>query len=118
MNSNKNILKYCPNYYNIVNYSFNEDDTISDKIINIYKNYIFSVNVDNIYDVKKIEELDRVISNYISDYIFRNELQAEIVQVRVKKDNNILDNIVNIILNIFNKYVEYTTRKIYISRWI
>ena len=42
MNS-KDILKYCPNYYNIVNFDFNESDIISEKLINIYKNYILSV---------------------------------------------------------------------------
>jgi len=118
MNSNKEILKYCPNYYNIVNFDFQENDLISEKLVNIYKNYIFSINIKNNDEVNKIEELDRVLSNYINDYLFRSTLQKEIVTVKVKNDNNIIRSLVDVIIKIFSNYEEYTTRKIYISKWI
>ena len=63
-------------------------------------------------------ELDHVLGNYLHDYLFRSTLQKEIVSVRVKKDNNLLINLVNSIIKIFTNYEEYTTRKIYVSRWI
>lgn len=118
MNSNKEILNYCPNYYNIVNFDFQENDLISEKLVNIYKNYIFSINIQNCEEVEKVQELDRVLSNYIADYLFRSTLQKEIVTVKVKKDNNIIRNLVDIIIKIFSNYEEYTTRRIYISKWI
>lgn len=118
MNNNKEILNYCPNYYNIVNFDFNESDLISEKLINIYKNYVFSINIQDNDDIKKVQELDRVLSNYIHDYLFRSTLQKEIITVKVKKDNNILKNLVDIIIKIFTNYEEYTTRRIYISKWI
>jgi len=118
MNSNKEILKYCPNYYNIVNFDFQENDLISEKLVNIYKNYNFSINIKNNDEVNKIEELDRVLSNYINDYLFRSTLQKEIVTVKVKNDNNIIRSLVDVIIKIFSNYEEYTTRKIYISKWI
>ena len=118
MNSNKEILKYCPNYYNIINFDFKENDMISEKLINIYKNYIFSINIQNRDDIERVQELDRVLSNYIHDYLFRSTLQKEIVTVKVKKDNNILKSLAEIIIKIFSNYEEYTTRKIYISKWI
>ncbi len=118
MNSNKEILKYCPNYYNIVNFNFNDSDLISEKLVGIYKGYIFSANINNIEEVNRIQELDSVLSNYIRDYLFRSTLQKEIVTVKVKKDNNILRSLVDVIIKIFYNYEEYTTRKIYISKWI
>lgn len=118
MNNNKEILNYCPNYYNIVNFDFNESDLISEKLINIYKNYVFSINIQDNDDIKKVQEIDRVLSNYIHDYLFRSTLQKEIITVKVKKDNNILKNLVDIIIKIFTNYEEYTTRRIYISKWI
>ena len=36
----------------------------------------------------------------------------------LKQDNNILRSLVDVIIKIFTNYEEYTTRKIYISRWI
>ena len=118
MNDSKEILKYCPNYYNIVNFDFQENDLISEKLVNIYKSYVFSINVQNDAELERVQELDRVLSNYIADYLFRSTLQKEIVTVRVKKDNNIIRNLVDIIIKIFSNYEEYTTRKLYISKWI
>lgn len=118
MNSNKEILKYCPNYYNIVNFDFQENDLISEKLVSIYKNYIFSIDINKFEELDRIQELDHVLSNYINDYLFRSTLQKEIVSVKVKNDNNILRNLVDIIIKIFSNYEEYTTRKIYISKWI
>ena len=43
MNSNKEVLKYCPNYYNIVNFDFSENDLISEKLISIYKSYFLLI---------------------------------------------------------------------------
>jgi len=118
MNNIKEILKYCPNYYNIVNFDFHENDLISEKLVNIYKNYIFSINIQDREELEKVEELDRVLSNYIADYLFRSTLQKEIVNVKVKRDNNIIRSLVDIIIKIFTNYEEYTTRRIYISKWI
>ena len=118
MSDSKEILKYCPNYYNIVNFDFRENDIISEKLIAIYKNYIFSINIQNSEEVERIANLDRVLANYINDYMFRSTLQKEILNVRVKKDNNILKSLVDVIIKIFTNYEEYTTRKIYVSKWI
>ena len=118
MNISKDILKYCPNYYNIVNFNYKDNDVITSKLINIYKNYIFSIDLNNREEIDRVEELDRVLSNYIHDFLFRSTLQKEIVEVKVKKDNNVLKSLVDIIIKIFSHYEEYTTRKIYISKWI
>ena len=118
MNSNRDVLKYCPNYYNIVNFDFNDSDVISEKLVRLYKNYIFSINLNNWEEVTKAKELDHVFGSYIKDYLFRSTLQKEIVSVRVKRDSNILRSLVEAIIKIFSNYEEYTTRKLYISKWI
>ena len=118
MNRNKEFLKYCPNYYNIVNFDFQENDLISEKLVNIYKNFVFYININSTEDIEKLQELDRVFGNYLRDYLFRSTLQKEIVTVRVQNDNNVLRNLVDAIIKIFSNYEEYTTRKLYISKWI
>ena len=47
MNKNKYILNYCPNFYKIINFDYYKDDIITDKIINIYRSYIFSIDINN-----------------------------------------------------------------------
>ena len=36
MQSNKEVLKYCPNFYRIVNFDYSNDDYITEKLISIY----------------------------------------------------------------------------------
>ena len=114
----KEVLNYCPNYYNIVNFDFNSEDMISNKLVSIYKNYIFSIDILNQEELNKVQELDRVLSSYINDYIFRSTLKKEILTVKINKDSNILKSLVDAILKIFTNYEEFTTRQLYISKWI
>lgn len=118
MNNNKQILNYCKNYYKIIDFNFNEEDFITEKLIKIYKQFIFNVDINNTNEVNKVVELDNILNLYIEDYEFRGELQKEIVKVRVKKDSNILVSLIESIIKIFTDYEEYTTKKIYIAKWI
>ncbi len=118
MVKNKIILKHCPNYYNIKNYEVDEDDYLSMKLISIYEEYIFSIDETNQESLKKIEELDTILKKYITDYNFRKELKIGLTKIRVKRDNNILESIVNGIISLFDNYEEYYTRNIYFARWV
>lgn len=119
MSNNKLVLKYCPNFYRIVNMDFVEGDNISTKLVDIYQDFIFKADVSNIEDVNLVKNIDHVIGSYIDDYSFRNEVKNQLFSVKVKKtEKNILWSIVEAIIHIFDKYIEETTRKIYIARWI
>lgn len=119
LNTNKMILKYCPNFNRIINFDYYEDDILTGKLINIYEKFIFSINIDEENDCILVRKIDHVLGKYIDDYTFRKELQAEIFRVKVDKPkSNILQTIVENIIRIFDKYQEDSTRKIYISRWI
>lgn len=119
MNKNKEILNYCPNFYKIVNFNYDEDDYITEKIFSVYKDYIFKIDLSNSSDLEMVKKLDYVLGRYIEDYLFRKELSKEIMHVKIKKDcSDILKAIVMSVIDIFDNYQEYSTRRIYISRWI
>jgi len=119
MNVNKQIIEMCPNFYKIIEFSPYEDDVISTKLIKIYQQYIFRIDINNSEDVSYVKELDKVIGKYIDDYLFRKEVKKEIVKIRVnREDRDILRTIIRAIIRIFYNYEEYTTRVIYISKWI
>ncbi len=118
MNS-KMVLNYCPNFYKIVNYDIDQDDNITNKLINIYQDYIFNIDLANIEETKLVKEIDNALARYIDDYEFRKNLKESILKVKIKKGcANILKTIVESIVSIFNNYEEYTTRNVYIARWI
>ena len=117
--NNKLVLNYCPNFYKIVNFDIDEDDNVSRKLIQIYQEYIIKIDLSNVEETKLVMELDKVLSRYIDDYEFRKNLKVSMLQVKIKKScTNILKAIVESIVSIFNNYEEYTTRNVYISRWI
>ena len=118
MNKNKLVLKHCPNFYKIVNFEYLEDDRISEKLINIYKDYIFDINLDNTRDVELIEKIDVVLNKYIDDYYFRKEMQRDLLKIRVKASDNFLRGIVEGIVTAFETYEQGYTRNIYFARWI
>ena len=119
MNNGKEVIALCPNYYKIVNFEYDEEDYISEKLINIYKDYLFKINVSNVEDVNTAKKMDEVLNKYIDDYVFRKEMNKELLKVKINRScADILKAIVDSILAIFNHYQEYTTRNIYVSRWI
>ena len=119
MDRNKQILNYCPNFYKIIEFTPYEEDKIGDKLIAIYQKYIFKIDINNPEDIESVKQLDHVISKYIDDYMFRKEMQKQILNIKVRRDaKDILKEIIKSILKIFDNYEEYTTRVIYISRWI
>lgn len=116
---NKQIIAHCKNFYKIIDFEPIEKDGISDKLVRIYQSYIFNIDINNEDDVASIKELDRAIGKYIDDYCFRKEFKKEIVKVKIKRDGaDILKEFIKSIIRIFNNYEEYTTKVIYISRWI
>lgn len=116
---NKQIVSFCPNFYKIVEFVPIENDIITEKIIKIYQEYIFRIDINNVEDIKMVKELDFVIGKYIDDYIFRKAFQKQIVKVRIDRNvKDILKEMIKSIIKIFNKYEEDTTKIIYISHWI
>lgn len=116
---NKVVLKYCPDYYRIINEEFNELDYMSDKIIEIFQQYIFSIDIRNKSEIKKISSLNKAIVRYFDDREFKTILTNFLLALKVPKGTkNVVSIIVDNILQQHLKYMEGFTRNIYIPRWI
>lgn len=112
------VLNKCKNYERIVNFEYLQEDLITAKLIKVYKEYFVSV-LKSKDGLSELVRLDYVLGRYIEDYEFRRELRKEIVQVKIKKScTDILKAIVASIIKIFDNYLENSTRRIHIARWI
>lgn len=118
MNKNKLILEHCPNFYKIINFEYFEDDLITAKLLKIYRRFIFGADISDSATINRVEEIDKVLGKYVVDYSFRKEMKHSLSNLQIKKSNNILLDLVDSLIAIFNRYEEGTTRRIYISRWI
>ena len=116
---NKIVLKYCKDYYRIINEEFSELDIMSDKVIQVYQSYIFSIDVKDKNAIKKVSVLNNAVARYFDDREFKNILTNFLKGLKVsKKEANVIKYIGNAIISEFEKYKEGYTRNLYIPRWI
>lgn len=118
MNKNKQIIENSPNFYKIINFDYFEEDYFTANLIKIYRDFVFSIDPSSEEEITKVKEIDKILAKYIDDYIFRKEMKYELLKVKITKDENLLQNLINSIIGIFEQFEEGKTRKIYISRWI
>lgn len=116
---NKIVIKYCKDYYRIINEEFNELDYMSDKVIEIYQSFIFSINVRSKAELKKAVDLNTSVARYFDDREFRTLLNNYLKSLKVSKsEKNVISYIANSIIKQYEKYMEGFTRNLYIPRWI
>lgn len=116
---NKIIIKYCKDYYKIINERFSELDVMSDRVIQVYQSFIFSVDPRDKIELKRAIALNNSIVKYFEDREFRKELSNSLKTLKVPKGTkNVLLFVVNTILQIHTKYMDGYTRNLYIPRWI
>jgi len=116
---NKIIIKYCKDYFRIINEKFPKNDTISDKVIMFYQTYIFSIDPKDKKQLKKIVILNDAVKRYFDDMEFKKELSTTLKSLKVPDDKNeTIKYVIEIIIRSYNKYLEGYTRNLYIPRWI
>lgn len=116
---NKIILKYCKDYYRIINEEFGELDYMSAKVIQVYQAFIFSINIKNKNDIKKITVLNDAVARFFDDREFKTYLTNFLEGLKVSKsEKDIMRYISEAIISQYKKYMEGFTRNLYISRWI
>ena len=116
---NKIVLKYCKDYYRIINEEFSELDYMSDKVIHIYQSFIFSINIKSKKKIKKATDLNTAVVRYFDDREFRTLLNNFLSSLKVsKKETDIMAYIAGTIIKEYDKYMEGFTRNLYIPRWI
>lgn len=118
MKNNREVIKHCPHFYTIINFEYYSNDIVSEKLIEVYEKYIFACDMSKDENVSKVEKLDTILYKYISDYAFREHVQKDIANVKVKRGENVLDVIVSAIINFFDNYEKYKCRKVQVTRWI
>lgn len=117
--SNKVVLKYCPDYYRIINEEFSENDFMSDKVIEIYQSFIFSIDINVKDELKLISLLNKAVCRYFDDREFKKMLTSSLSTLKLPKSTkNVLGAIVSEIIKQYNKYMEGFTRNLYIPKWI
>jgi hypothetical protein len=115
----KKILGFCPNFDEIVNCDFLEDDILTQKLIQYYQDFVFSINEQDEDDIKFIQKLDAAMYKYIEDYRFAKKLKETLnVAAVIDQEFTYLEQLMRYIINFFAEYELQEVRHIFHSKWI
>ncbi len=115
----KQILENCPNYERIIHYEYPYGDYLSKKLIDWYRELIFSANGNDDNQLLLIRALDRSLFLYVKDNKYKRGLRKVITA-----DDLVLDN-KELIKDVIKKLIEFTSsyekeevREVSVSKWL
>lgn len=115
----KTILENCPNFDKIVHYEYPFGDVLSQKLIDWYRELIFSANGNNKEQLLLISALDKSLYLYIKDNKYKRGLR------KIIKVDELELNSKDLIKNVIRKLIEYTSnyentevREVSVSKWL
>lgn len=115
----KMILENCPNYDKIIHYEYPYGDTLSKKLIDWYRDLIFTANSNNKNQLMLIRALDRSLYLYVRDNRYKRGLRKIITSDELSFDNK------EVIKDVIKRLIEYTTsyekkeiREVSVSKWL
>lgn len=118
-NKNKEIIKVCKNYYDIVNCEIYEGDKVTPNMIKLYKDYLFGMEIITQREKEKMVSIDNIMYKFVSDNRFKKEMCEKLNKLTVSKNvNNLVEYVMNKLIAYFEDYKDTYTRNIYIPRWI
>ena len=99
----RKVLQNCPHFEKIVNYEYPYGDTLSKKLIDWYRELIFSANDKNEKQLLLINALDRSLYLYIRDNKYKRGLR------KIITDSELTINDKNLIKEVIKKLIEFTS---------
>lgn len=104
----EDVLNSCPNYDTIINFNIKANDEITRNLINYYEDFVF-LNFD---DKKKLNELDLILFEYISNVNF-----YKFIQDRFKHEGDVLP-LFDELKQLYNEFTEKNLGRLENSVWI
>lgn len=113
------VLSNCPNYDKIVNYDYEYGDTLSSKLIDWYRELIFSCNYDDNRQLSIISQIDRSLALYVLDIKYKKGLSNVLSISDVSVDNvNLIEKVIKKIIDFTNKYENEEILNLVNNRWL
>lgn len=113
------ILSNCPNYDKIVNYDYEYGDTLSSKLIDWYRELVFSCDGENANQLSIIYQIDRGLSLYVEDNQYKRGLSQIITKDDIDLNNSdLIKNVIKKIIEFTNKYENEEILELVNNKWL
>ena len=113
------ILSNCPNYDKIVNYDYEYGDTLSSKLIDWYRELVFSCDGENANQLSIIYQIDRGLSLYVEDNQYKRGLSQVITKDDIDLNNSdLIKKVIRKIIEFTNKYENEEILELVNNKWL
>ena len=115
----KKILENCPHYDMIVNYEYPYGDILSKRLIDWYRDLIFSANGNDENQLLLIKALDKSLYLYVKDNKYKRGIRKIIdVSELGFNDKSVIKETIKKLIEFTNNYEKKEIRELSISRWL
>ncbi len=115
----KKVLENCPNYDKIVHYEYPYGDTLSKKLIDWYRDLIFSANGNNENQLMLIRALDRSLYLYVRDNRYKRGIRKIIsVDELNLTSKELIKDVIKKLIEFTSNYEKREVREVSVSKWL
>ena len=115
----KKILDNCPNFDRIIHYEYPYGDILSKKLIDWYRELIFSANGNNENQLMLIHALDYSLYLYVRDNKYKRELRKIITVDELTFENKeLIKDVIKRLIEFTNNYEKKEVREVSVSKWL
>lgn len=115
----KKILENCPHYEIIIHYEYPYGDVLSKKLIDWYRELIFSANGNNENQLMLIRALDQSLYLYVRDNKYKRGLRKIVSENELSfEDKNIIKDVIKRLIEFTRNYETKEVREVAISKWL
>ncbi len=115
----KMILDNCPNFDKIINYEYPYGDILSKKLIDWYRDLIFSASGNNENQLLLIRALDRSLYLYVRDNKYKRGLRKIITPNDLSFANkDLIKDVIKRLIEYTNSYEKKEVREVSVSKWL
>ena len=115
----KKIFENCPHYDMIVNYEYPYGDVLSKRLIDWYRDLIFSANGNDENQLLLIKALDKSLYLYVKDNKYKRGIRKIIdVSELGFNDKSVIKETIKKLIEFTNNYEKKEIRELSISRWL
>ena len=115
----KKVLENCPNFNTIINYEYPYGDVLSKKLIDWYRELIFSANGNNENQLMLIRALDRSLYLYVRDNKYKRGLRKIITTEELTLNNKeLIKDVIKRLIEFTSSYEKREVREVSTSKWL
>ena len=119
INHIEKILDNCPHYSMIIHYEYPYGDNLSKKLIDWYRELIFSANGNDQNQLLLIKALDRSLYLYVRDNKYKRELRKIIsIEELTFDDKNQIKDVIKRLIEFTSLYEKQEVREVTVAKWL